>query len=377
MSIYGPASEQSSSQGNLDMGGNKITNLAKPVMASDAATMGYVSNYVSHLQNSKVNWSGGTMTGSLNMGGFKLTNVGAPEDPNHATTKGYVDNLDQYLNDRKVQKAGDTMTGDLNMLNNRITGIGTPVDDNDCVNKMYVDSKVHDLDVNVKGTYVIISKNGHNMYFSVRPKRNIDLDSGKLVEIKNNSVESTDRHITTAVAVNLLPNDGKDLQIMELSSEMKISFRPPHYLATPWTFLVSLKRGDSPPKANNQSVIECYDLINQTLHYIFFKWTTTSFEYAITDMIMTPENTITIDLDTSQFYHIAFEHVGNKLILWLNGISRKTHNNITLGGVSDFKIGAKQVGIVSLYNRELNKGEIIEHFVENHVKNFTDDVVLI
>ena len=69
MSIYGPIDEDKISStvdlaqitSSLDMGGNKINNLAEPRMRTDAATAGYVSNYVSHLQNAKVDWTGGEM----------------------------------------------------------------------------------------------------------------------------------------------------------------------------------------------------------------------------------------------------------------------------------------------------------------------------
>jgi hypothetical protein len=94
MSIYGPVSKNppqyvdlTQLRGNLDMNDNKITNLATPRMRSDAATAGYVRNFVSHLQNAKVNWTGGTMTGDLSMGGNKLTNLGVPEDAGDAVNK--------------------------------------------------------------------------------------------------------------------------------------------------------------------------------------------------------------------------------------------------------------------------------------------------
>ena len=78
----------------------------------------------------------------------------------------------------------------------------------------------------------------------------------------------------------------------------------------------------------------------------------------------------------TQFNHIAFEYVGNKLTLWINGKSRKSHN-VDLDKLSDITLDVHQVGVVSLYNRELSKTEIAEHFVEYQVKNFSNDEVLI
>ena len=36
-----------------------------------------------------------------------------------------------------------------------------------------------------------------------------------------------------------------------------------------------------------------------------------------------------------------------------------------------------QIGILSIYNRQLSKPELIQHFIDYHVPNFTDDEVLI
>ena len=82
-------------------------------------------------------------------------------------------------------------------------------------------------------------------------------------------------------------------------------------------------------------------------------------------------------MDTTQFIHMAFEYVGNKLTVWVNGKSRKSHN-VDLGELSDIRINVQQLGVLSLYNRELSKTEVAEHFVEYQVKNFSNnDEVLI
>ena len=83
-----------------------------------------------------------------------------------------------------------------------------------------------------------------------------------------------------------------------------------------------------------------------------------------------------IDIDTTEFNHIAFEYVRNKLTLWVNGKSRKSHN-VDLGELSDIRIDVQQLGVLSLYNRELSKTEVAEHFVEYQVNNFSNDEVLI
>ena len=81
---------------------------------------------------------------------------------------------------------------------------------------------------------------------------------------------------------------------------------------------------------------------------------------------------IPIDIDTTQFNHIAFEYVGNKLTVWVNGKSRKSHN-IGLAELSSISINVDQLGVVSLYDCELSKTEVAEHFVEYQVKNFSNN----
>ena len=106
------------------------------------------------------------------------------------------------------------------------------------------------------------------------------------------------------------------------------------------------------------------------------RWTSGTFSYAITDTVKTNQNTTSIAIDTTQFNHIAFEYVGNKLTVWVNDKSRKSHN-VDLGKLSDILLDVHQLGVVSLYNRELSKTKIAEHFVEYQVKNFSNDEVLI
>ena len=55
---------------------------------------------------------------------------------------------------------------------------------------------------------------------------------------------------------------------------------------------------------------------------------------------------------------------------------RKSHN-VDLDDLSRIRMNVNQLGVLSLYNRELSKTEVAEHFVEYQVKNFSNDEVLI
>ena len=304
--------------GNIDMTGHKVVNLGDPTYGQDAATMRYVDTYATYLNNNKANWTGGTMTGLLNMGSFKITNVGDPEN------------------------------------------------DTDVVNKKYVDTFLehHEHDLDVIGRYLVISKNGDKSYVSLRTKKNIDL-SNQYVKMTADGNEFDNQIITIDSDFRTVPN-GNNLGIMQLNRYLTIRLNDG--LLEPWTVLFSAKL-DEPP------TIDFFGLsftdANQRIWPINMRWSSGTFTY-----ILPNQNATSIDVDTTQFIHMAFEYVGNKLTVWVNGKSRKSHN-VDLDKLSIISLNVQQLGVLSLYSRELSKTEVAEHFVEYQVKNFTDDEVLI
>ena len=308
--------------GNIDMTAHKVVNLGDPVHGQDAATMQYVSNFATYLNNTKVNWTVGTMTALLDMGDNKLTNVGNPEN------------------------------------------------DKDAVNKKYVDTFLghHKHDLDVIGRYLVISKNGDKNYASLRTKKNIDLQQDILEGITNTRNYKTNYHL----AITNLPN-GNKLGIMQLNRQLDIltQIHPESgpitviKLSQPWTLLFSAK-------PNLSSSINRSNLGFGNNSSLFLEWSSGTFNYEMSNYI----DRISIDIDTTQFNHINFEYVGNKLTVWVNGKSRKSHN-VYLGDLSTIAMNVNQLGVLSLYDRELSKTEVAEHFVEYQVKNFTNDEVLI
>jgi hypothetical protein len=158
--------------------------------------------------------------------------------------------------------------------------------------------------------------------------------------------------------------------IMQLDTALIIGYRAG--LPAPWTLLLSARPGVNPPHPNNTSYISFDNPDKQ----IGFWFTSGSLSYAIiTNRVVHPESTTAFDLGTS-LNHISLRYDGNKLTLFIN--SRQMQNDyVNLGKITNIRLGVKELGIVSLYTRALNKNEIAEHYVENHVKNFTDDEVLI
>ena len=316
--------------GNIDMTGHKVVNLGDPTYGQDAATMRYVDTYATYLNNNKVNWTGGTMTGDLSMGDNKLTNVGDPEN------------------------------------------------DKDAVNKKYVDTfPKHDLDLDVIGRYLVISKNGNKNYVSLRTKKNIDLQQDLLFNISSEGLFNTRNYITNYPGIiPVVINPSKDNKLatisfhssLEISTEIHIAgvIVDDAEISQPWTFLFSAIPDLG--LSTDRSYIRFSSLISK----LFFEWSSGTFNYEMPNQI----DRISIDMDTTQLNHIAFEYVGNKLTVWVNGKSRKSHT-INLDDINAISLDIDQLGVLSLYNRELSKTEVAEHFVEYQVKNFSNDEVLI
>lgn len=145
--------------GALDMGNNKVTNVAAPTEAADAVNKGYVDTAINGLTDGTtampyVKKAGDTMTGALNLP--------APTADANAANKKYVDDADAILNaaiqkevqDRTTAIAGiqteiDGVTGDLSgylpLTGGTMTGalnVQTPTEDANAATKAYVDQAV-------------------------------------------------------------------------------------------------------------------------------------------------------------------------------------------------------------------------------------------
>ena len=133
------------------------------------------------------------------------------------------------------------------------------------------------------------------------------------------------QNFQAALPLNLIPN-GNKLSIFQLVRQQDIftQIREPGKvinLSQPRTFLFSAK--PNPSSGINRSYLGFGN--NSSL---FLEWSSGTFKYEMPNQI----DRISIDIDTTQFNHIAFEYVGNKLTVWVNGKSRKSYNI----GLSDF-----------------------------------------
>jgi len=150
---------------SVALNAQKITGLADPTLAQDAATKAYTDLQITNLiaaapgaldtldelaaalgddasfattvTNSlaaKLPLAGGTMSGAIAMGTSKITGLGTPTVSTDAATKAYADTM--------LPLAGGTMSGVIAMGTNKITGVGDPTNAQDVVTKYYLDNTV-------------------------------------------------------------------------------------------------------------------------------------------------------------------------------------------------------------------------------------------
>ena len=124
--------------GNITMGDNTVTGLKTPANETDAATKAYVDSAVESVETSisgeYLPISGGTMSGPIAMSNSKITGLATPTDATDAATKAYADQM--------LPLAGGTMTGAINMGNMAMNNLLYPVADGDAANKKYVDDQI-------------------------------------------------------------------------------------------------------------------------------------------------------------------------------------------------------------------------------------------
>jgi len=323
-----PPSSTISVKGDLDMKQSRIFNLQDPREdePSDATTVGYVGRLASYIFNEKLGYDGGIMTGNLNMGGHKLI-IANPEDNQDAVNK-------QYLDDKLQQKLGydgGIMTGSLDMGGHKLI-IANPEDDQDAVNKQYLYTILQQIKPFSLARYIVFPHaDGTKSYFGVGTKRNIELDRDKVFELFHDNTHNPQNFVSGPIRPTLHPL--KDDAIMHLD-QLNINTAS---LSKPWTFIFSSK----------------YDNMNKEPNYILINFgvsgidrilitSTHVFSYAIGG-----QEVVEIDIDTSTLNHFTFEYANDKLVVWINGASRKTHN-ILLNNIVDIRFGINYLGIVSL-----------------------------
>ena len=321
--------------------------------------------------------TGARMTGRINMGGKKITSLAEPTEDQDAATARYVSQYVSHLNNVKVSKDGDTMTGSLDMSGEKITRVGDPTDNKDVVTKEYVDAQIqheHELALHAIGRYIVLpNEDGtKTYYFSVRAKKNVNLDSGKLVEISSKGMQNVRPVQIGVVSESVeLPNPDKDLKIMQYNtSNLEVYFNPPNTMPAPWNLSFSAVI----PNTTSTFWFQVNPSVRSRIEML---WNVDGLTFVIYDIRGQIEYTSSVSgLSQQDFHHVSIEYVDSKLCFWVNGVQEIVYRSLNLQLLS-IELSVPKLGILSFYNRDLNKHEIVQHFIDHHVQNFTNDEVLI
>ena len=312
------------------------------------------------------------------MGGKKIVELGEPTENDDAVTKRCTDLFYQYLNDRKVSKDGDTMTGALNMGRQKVTNVGAATNEKDAATKEYVDRLIqheHEVSLHSVGRYIVMPNEEDNTktYFSVRAKKNVNLDAGKLIEISSERTHNTRPTQIAIVSESVeLNNPGKDLKILRYTtSNLEIYFNPPNTIPAPWNLSVSVVI------QNTMSILWFQVGGGVARSRIEILWNVDGMTFVVYDTNGQIGYTGSVPgLSQQDFNHLSIEHFDDKLCFWVNGIQMISHRSLNLLLLS-IELSLPKLGIFSFYDRNLNKAEIVQHFIDYHVQNFTNDEVLI
>ena len=259
----------------------------------------------------------------------------------------------------------------------KITRVGDPTDNKDAVTKEYVDAQIqheHEVALHAVGRYIVLpnEEDGTKTYFSVRAKKNVDLDSGKLVEVKNGETFNVRPIQIRIVSESVdLPNPDKDLKIMQYNtSNLEVYFNPPNTMPAPRNLSFSAVI----PNTLSTFWLQVNPVTRSRIEML---WNVDGLTFVIYDIHGQIEYTSSVSgLLQQDFHHVSIEHVDSKLCFLVNGVQKIAYRSLNLKLLS-IELSVPKLGILSFYNRNLNKQEIVQHFIDYHVQNFTNDEVLI
>jgi hypothetical protein len=242
----------------------------------------------------------------------------------------------------------------------------------------------HSLNVHAIGRYIVWYDEADEkyIYYSVRPRKNIDIDTGKFIEIKNGiKIQQSDIFELTHTRLDT----SKDLYIMRINERMEIHIEE---IGNSWSFILSFNPftdyshsilgldffGGGPDSRRRSNLRFSID---RTLNRIEFGYA--SYPLPLLDFSHGIRNYGSFyPINSKQLIHLSIGCETNTISLRVNGKPWRNDEfdyNHELTGVNISS--GTEIGILSIYNRRLSKSEFIQHIIDYHVPNFTDNVILI
>jgi len=191
-------------QGNLDTDGNEIINLPTPDANSDAATKAYVDNEVSGIEGSQdlsdVLAEGSTANQSVNLGSNKITNLATPSASSDAVTVGYANS--NYFD----RENGDSVNGSIDLLNNDIKNLENPDSPQDAATQSYVQTYADSNDETGTDNQTLSIDNSVNGQDS-----NITIEDGNSVTVQDSYEPNTNTQLDDQQAESNVDMNGYNI----------------------------------------------------------------------------------------------------------------------------------------------------------------------
>ena len=233
----------------------------------------------------------------------------------------------------------------------------------------------HGLNVQAIGRYIVWYNEAEEkyIYYSVRSRKNVDIDTGRLIEIKNgNKIESSEE--TSLIHTRL--DSSKQLYVMLFNENVNI---PIVGIGNSWSFILSINPFTD--SSSNVMIITLRSEKNMTNYLLLtpqFNESRIKISYVAPGSDNPEPNHVSFyPININRMLHLSIGCESKTISLRVNGKpwhDFKLNYNHELTNASI--LSPAEIGILSIYNRQLSKPELIQHFIDYHVSNFTDDEVL-
>ena len=184
---------------------------------------------------------------------------------------------------------------------------------------------------------------------SVRAKKNVNLDVGKLVEISSKGMHNAKPlQIRVVSESEELDNPGKDLKILQYNnSNLEVYFKQPNTMSAPWNLSFSAVI----PNTVSTFLFQVNPSVRSRMKMF---WNVDGLTFVIYDIHGDVEYTIMSTGSPQDFHHVSIEYVDNRLCFWVNGVLKDSYRSLNLQLLS-IELSVQKLGILSFYRTWANQ----------------------